>query len=225
LDLKAFQSEPEPVKVELVRRSLAAVGSGERDLTHRHYERILQLSKQNISGRVIELPGGFAVCREYEKLIFSRASKTLKPDEQIIKSIELEIPEKISFGKYLIEATVLDADKCDVEKFKSEKTSLIEWFDLDKVSLPLVARFRRAGDRFIPLGLTEEKKVGKFLTAAKVSQQVRRKVLIIADRERIIWVFPIRISKEVKVTGRTQKILQMQITETGPSQTGKVDSK
>ena len=61
LDLKAFQSEAEPVKVELVRRSLAAVGSGERDLTHRHYGRILQLSKQNISGRKIELPGGFVV--------------------------------------------------------------------------------------------------------------------------------------------------------------------
>jgi tRNA(Ile)-lysidine synthase len=225
LDLKLFQSVPKPVRVELVRRSLAHLGSGERDLTHRHYERILQLSKQNISGRVIELPHSFAVCREYGKLIFSRASKTLRPDEQIIKSIELEIPEKISFGNYLIEASVLDADKCDIEKFKAEKTSFIEWFDFDKMSLPLVARFRKAADRFWPLGLAAEKKVGKFLTAAKVSQQVRRKVLIIADRERIIWVFPIRISEDVKVTGRTQKILQMQITETGPSKTGKVDSK
>lgn len=218
LDLKAFQSEAEPVKVELVRRSLAAVGSGERDLTHRHYERILQLSKQNISGRKIELPGGFVVRREYGKLIFSRASKTLKPDEQISKSIELEIPKKISFGNYLIDATVLDADKCDIEKFKSEKTSFIEWFDFGKISLPLVARFRKVADKFWPLGLEQQKKVGKFLTAAKVPQQVRRKVLIIADRERIIWVFPVRISEDVKVTGRTQKILQMQITETGPRQ-------
>ena len=226
LDLKLFQSEPQPVKVELVRRSLARLGSGERDLTHRHYKGILQLSNQNASGRGLELPGSFAVCRECGKLVFSRGAKeTSTPDEQIVKSIELEIPKKISFGNYLIKATVLDANKCDVEKFKLEKTSFIEWFDFDKMSLPLVVRFRKAGDRFVPLGLMEEKKVGKFLTASKVPQQVRWKVLIIVDREKIIWVFPIRISEDAKVTGRTQKILQLQITEAGPSQTGKVDSK
>jgi len=44
LGLKLFLTEPQPVKVELVRRSLANVGSGERNLTQGHYEGILQLA-------------------------------------------------------------------------------------------------------------------------------------------------------------------------------------
>jgi tRNA(Ile)-lysidine synthase len=76
-----------------------------------------------------------------------------------------------------------------------------------------VIRSRQAGDRFIPLGLTEEKKVGKFLTGAKVPQQLRKKTLIIADNEKIIWVWPTRISEQVKVNGQTKKILQLQITD------------
>jgi tRNA(Ile)-lysidine synthase len=89
----------------------------------------------------------------------------------------------------------------------------VERFDLDKVKPPVTVRFRQEGDRFWPLGLSGQKKVGKFLTAAHLPQEVRAKVLIVADREKIIWVWPIRISQKAKITDETQKILQLQITK------------
>jgi tRNA(Ile)-lysidine synthase len=107
--------------------------------------------------------------------------------------------------------------KEDFEKFKAEKDNFVERFDLDKIKLPLVVRFRRKGDKFRPLGLPAEKKVGKFLTAARVPQELRRKVLIVADSEKIIWVWPIRISEQAKVTGQTRRVLQLRIAETAPS--------
>jgi tRNA(Ile)-lysidine synthase len=79
--------------------------------------------------------------------------------------------------------------------------------------LPLVVRYREAGDRFWPLGLAGEKKVGKFLTAAKVPQQIRKKVLVVSDNEKIIWLWPIRISEQAKIAGETKKAIQLQITE------------
>ena len=85
---------------------------------------------------------------------------------------------------------------------------------MDNVKLPLVVRSREDGDRFVPLGLREEKKVGKFLTAAKVPQQIREKVFIVADAEKIIWVWPIRIGEQAKVASGTRKILQLRITDT-----------
>jgi tRNA(Ile)-lysidine synthase len=77
----------------------------------------------------------------------------------------------------------------------------------------LFIRFRKAGDRFAPLGLDQEKKVGKFLTAARVPQQLRQKLLVVADSEKIIWLWPVRTSQQAKVTGATRKILQLRITE------------
>lgn len=214
LDLKGFLAQPPPVKIEIIRRSLIYSGSGEKDLTQQHYEKVLQLAQQKTGGKQIELPDGFTVWCEYGKLIFARPKGVLKPDEQISKSIELEVPGRARFGRYLIEAAIFETDGNEFEKFKSRKNSFIEWFDLNNVKLPLVVRCRERGDRFVPLGLQEEKKVGKFLTAAKVPQEMREKTLIITDAEKIIWVWPIRMSEQAKVTGETRKILQLRVADT-----------
>lgn len=222
LDLQRFLAQPPAVRVELIRRGLATIGSGERDLTQVHFKKILQLAERKIGGKRIELPGGFVVRYEYGKLFFVQ-TKDVPLAEQARDSVRIEVPGRTRFGNYLIEATVLEADQEAFEKLKldsclrrndrEERLEFVEWFDLDKVKLPLVVRFRRAGDRFWPLGLADEKRVGKFLTAAKIPQQVREKMLVVADSEKIIWVWPIRISEETKITSGTRNILQMQISD------------
>jgi len=222
LDLKLFLVEPQPVKVELIRRSLANVGCGERDLTQGHYEGILQLAERNVTGRKIELPGGFAVRHEYGNLIFgpsrNRSVGQAPPyvDKQNNQSVTLNVPGQTRFGEYLIEATILEAADVGFEQFVEGKTSCVERFDLDQVRLPLIVRPRRPGDRFVPFGLTSEKKLGKFLTAQRIPHQVRKKVLVVADRKKIIWVWPVRISEQARITGDTRKILQLQITGLKP---------
>ena len=124
----------------------------------------------------------------------------------------IEIPGQTTFGKFLIQAAVLEKNEVDFEKFKAAKTDSIEWFDLDKTKPPLFVRFRRPGDRFVPLGQSEEKKLGKFLTAQRVPHGIRRDVFIVADGEKIIWIWPVRISQQARITGETRKILQLKIT-------------
>jgi tRNA(Ile)-lysidine synthase len=230
LDLGMFRDEAEPVKVELVRRALAAVGCGEREMTRKHYERILQLGKRNVGGKKVGLPGGYVVRREYERLLVERAqTPRQKPTGE---AVAVEIPGRTVFRQYLIEARVAKARE-NTEKETATKTlrheegevdshlrrndtgvtKLGERFDLDKVRPPVVVRFRRNGDRFAPLGLGAEKKVGKFLSDARVPGDVRRKVLVVADAEKVIWVWPIRMSEQAKVTERTQKVLHLQITD------------
>ena len=215
LNLQNFLIQPEPVKVELVRRCLTTIGSGEKDLTYQHYQRLLRLAKQNISNKRIELPGGFAAWREYENLIFARTQEDIKPDRQIRKSVTVEVPGQMRFGNYLADVTIFESGIEEFERFKRDKDSLVEWFDFNKIQLPLEIRFRQGGERFEPLGLSTEKKVGKFLTDAQVPQKIRKKILIVADREKIIWVWPIRISEQAKITPQTRKILRLRITDAG----------
>jgi tRNA(Ile)-lysidine synthase len=254
LNLERFLAEPKIVRVELIRRSITALGCGERDLTQRHYERILQLADKNAGSRKFELPGGFVVRRESGDLIFARPQRItlwhglparedtakMAVPQQItstghltVESVNLEVPGQTSilrrspkderFGRYLIKATILDTryQILDIRRASSienreSRIELVERFDLDRIKLPLVVRHRQNGDRFRPLGLAAEKKVGKFLTDAKIPQKMRNKTLIIADGERIIWVWPIRISEHAKVSSQTCKILQLQITEAEP---------
>ncbi len=214
LDLEGFAGEPEPVKVELIRRGLAGIGSGERDLTQGHYEGILRLAQEDVGGRRIELPGGFVVRREYGRLIFAGPERD-RGDERTGEVVEPAVPGQTRFGRYLIEASIFEAEKKHIERFEVVSRSggggFVEWFDLDEVKLPIVVRFRRDGDRFVPLGLAGEKKVGKFMTASRVPQSVREKAIIVADSEKIIWVWPVRMSEPVKITDKTRKILQLQI--------------
>jgi tRNA(Ile)-lysidine synthase len=226
LDLNNFLAQPPLVKIETVRRSLTRLGSGERGLTHRHYEKILQLAAQSVGGKTIELPDGFVVWREYGNLNFARHRESSAAKKHTDETVELQVPGQTRFGRYLIESTVFDAGysmldargriKSRIENRES-KIEFIEWFDLDKVNLPLAVRFRYAGDKFWPLGLAGEKRIGKFLTAAKTPQQIRKKVLIVADAQKIIWVWPIRISEQAKITNGTRKILQLQVTGTKPA--------
>jgi tRNA(Ile)-lysidine synthase len=210
LDLQSFLNQPQPVQVELICLSLTFIGCGQGDLTQQHFEEIFELAKQNIGGRKITLPGGFRVWREYENLIFAPVQKQAAPVAS--GEVILEIPGLTRFGNYSIEATVLNKAEKSIEEFKESKTPFIEWFDFDKLQLPLVVRSRLIGDKFVPLGLKSQKKVGKFLTLAKVSSEARRELLIIADSGKIIWLCPVRISEQAKVTERTSKILQLQIS-------------
>jgi tRNA(Ile)-lysidine synthase len=209
LNRQIFKTQPEHVKVELARYCLTEIGSGERDLTARHYNKIIQLACGDVTGREIMLPNGFRVRTEYGSLIFEKlSSERLQVQRQ---SVSLEIPGQTQFADYRIEARIIDAQGFNLEKFKKSKTDYIEWFDLDRIHLPLVARPRQVGDRFWPIGLPGKKRVGKFVSAARLSRQLRDGIFVIADEEKIIWLVPVRACEETKLTTLTKKVLQLQL--------------
>ena len=227
LSLQYFSDQSPPVKLELVRRSLARTGCGEANLTSRHYEKILNLTKQNALQKKIQLPGGFIVLREDEKLIFGHrvglASSFSSRSIFINGGVEsrptiLNIPGLTKFNEFTIQASIVTRSAgLDPLNYKNRERiqpyKSIEWFDYDRIKRPLTISFRKEGDRFVPLGQKTEKKIGKFLTAQHVPGEIRQRTMIITDVEKIIWLYPIRISELTKITPETRKILQIQISK------------
>ena len=226
MDLKKFAAQPQAVQIELLHRSLTAIGCGEQNVTQRHYERILHLAGQNVTTGQMELPGGFLVRRERTDLVFAlsaiggipvgQAPPYACPDTQAARPVQLEIPGRTRFGGYVIEATICTTDlRFEISDLKFPAPGGAECFDLDKVRLPLQVRSRRPGDRFIPLGMKRAKKLGKFLTDQRIGQQVRKEALVVSDSEQIIWLWPVRIGERAKVCPDTRTILQLQIRAAG----------
>jgi tRNA(Ile)-lysidine synthase len=208
LAVSRLSSLPELVAVELVRQTLVKLGSGEQNLTQDHYTAIMELARHGGRGGVA-LPGGFTARREGETVLLSRRAPRprrvgLAPP---LPSLELSVPGESRFAGYRIEATVLDAAEFKGGQINGDQGPFHEYFDLDCVRQPVVVRSRRAGDRFRPLGLAGEKKLGKFLTTAKAPRELREHILVFADQEKIIWICPVRIAEPVKVTERTRRIL------------------
>ena len=210
INVERFADKLPELQVEFIRIALSIIGSGQQNIIGKHYQRIIELANKNITGKTIELPNRFTVYRQYDKLIFKKAT-TLETLPKDFKQTEINAPGKTIFNQHTIETKILSVEDCDLRKFKAEKNNQTEWFDYDKLTLPLTISPRQTGDRFTPIGQKEQKKVGKFLTVAKVPPSERSKILTIKDAERIIWIYPIRTSQQTIITEETKKILQINI--------------
>jgi len=211
----------EPVAIELIRLALAHLGSGERDLTAHHFKGILELAHHVSAGRSLSLPGGLVAQRRKDALVLTKPSRVgLAPPPPELATDQplrdrpaiLNTPGVTKFAGWDVHARILPHGETEVRKTGRDKGRFIEYLDWDRVRPPLVVRHRRDGDRFQPLGMANEKKVGKFLTAAKVPDGLREQILIFADRERIVWVCPVRISERAKVTENTRQILELKVS-------------
>jgi tRNA(Ile)-lysidine synthase len=209
VDSGKIANQPAEIKIEIARRALAHLGCHEQDITERHYTGILRLPDDSR----LQLPNRVTVHRQGDKIVFEKRLKTKLAQSIAIDPVVLKVPGVMQFGPYTINADIIEIEQKDLAGFKKTKTNLVEWFDFEKLKLPLEVCSRRRGDKFQPLGLTGKKRVGKFITAAKVSQSMRRRLLVVADTEKIIWLCPVRISEQARVTNDTRKVIQIKISD------------
>jgi tRNA(Ile)-lysidine synthase len=209
LDSAKVAAQPTEIKIEIVRRTLAHLDCGEQDFTEQHYNSIVQLSDD----ARLQLPNRVTVHRQGGKIIFEHNRKPPGLSWGFDNHVSLKVPGVTQFGPYTINADIVEVGQEGLVEFKKTKSNLVEWFDFEKLKLPLEVRPRKHGDKFWPLGLAGEKKIGKFLTTAKVSQSLRRRLFVIADGEKIIWLCPVRISEQAKVANGTRKVVQIKITD------------
>ncbi len=211
LDASRLALLPQQVAIELIRRALVSLGSGERDLTEHHYGNILGLAKQRAVHGRITLPGGFAVRYESGTLLVARHRLASGDGSAHMHGAPtaLNIPGTTRFCDWEITARIIEQDEIDIRQVTKDKSPFTECLDWDRVKPPIVVRPRQTGDRFEPLGLGATKKVGKFLTTAKVPLEQRERTFVFADQERILWVCPVRIAESVRITCGTQRVLEL----------------
>ncbi len=77
--------------------------------------------------------------------------------------------------------------------------------DLDRVSFPVKVRNWEPGDRFMPLGMKQMKKISDFLIDLKIPVTVKEKVLLLMSGDDVMWVMGYRIDDRFRVTGSFRK--------------------
>lgn len=79
----------------------------------------------------------------------------------------------------------------------------------DDIAWPLIIRSREPGDRFIPSGMSNRKKLKDFFIDAKVPKRLRDQVPIISDGGRILWVVGYRVDERALPQASSAKLLQI----------------
>ncbi len=200
----------------LLRRAIAELRGNLKDIETRHIEAILGLLNKP-AGRKIHLPENIIFSIEYSRFIIGRDIQSLVPFPELGPEETLQIPGQTNTGGWLIESLVLP-----VNRFSADPESRDNWrndgftadFDAASAGDKLILRSIRPGDVFQPLGLTELKKVARFMLDARIPHDWRSRVPLVCSPRQIVWVAGWRIDDRVKVTPATRSILRLMMTRT-----------
>jgi tRNA(Ile)-lysidine synthase len=199
IEVKALGRMPPALLSRVLREAIREIRGDLDGITGRHLRSVISLLEGG-SGRRCELPGGLSACREYGLLKFGRMREEFSKPEPI----ELSIPGRTVLSPWdlTVEASITGSmpELC--------RTGPLEaCMDLDALRLPVTARRRAQGDRFIPFGMGGFKKVKDFLIDQKVPRAEREKIPVLADGEKIIWLVGFRVDERVRVSDKTRRIL------------------
>lgn len=102
---------------------------------------------------------------------------------------------------------VIERQAINGASFNVPRDSSTACFDLEKLTLPLVVRRVREGDRFQPFGMDGTKLVSDFLTDRKMSLFDKERQLVVCSGERIVWVVGLRVAGGFEVDASTRHIM------------------
>jgi tRNA(Ile)-lysidine synthase len=157
--------------------------------------------------RQTRLAHGIHVIKQYDELVFTVRDPALENFE--IK--ELFIDEERTHFVFFSWRFTLKYLKNMPKNLTNTKQMQNVLIDMNKVVLPLKLRGRMPGDRFIPSGMTQEKKLKEFFIDEKVPKLERDKVPILTDSEKILWVVGYRLDNRALCCEETRRILHIAI--------------
>ena len=212
INLKALKSVPIALRQRLVREAVNQMSGNMRPLSVIHWERIRKLIGEGKTGAYVVVPDRVVVRKQYGNLLLM-CEKGERERSDL--DYELEVP-----GKDYVPEIGLTVDLCLLRKEEVSRLDngpRVACFDCDRVKLPLHMRFRKAGDRFSPLGVRGSKKLKDFFIDMKVPAPERDGVPLLLGNGEIIWVMDPdehgwgRIGEKVKVTEKTARVLQVKV--------------
>lgn len=183
-----------------LRAAFAMLTGDGRDFFSHSFNEVMALMGSDGSKQSF-LQHGIRVCRQYGELVISSNGLDAAPCEDVLVE---EDRARVVYRDYRFTFRHLKVKPA----LKSDDPFSV-YIDPDKISFPLRIRSRQAGDRFVPLGMTEPKKLKAFFIDAKVPQQERDSVPLMDDGNKIIWIVGHRIDERVKVDNSSTRYLHI----------------
>ncbi len=142
---------------------------------------------------------------------YSRTHRaTINRNEIMISALSNEASQKQYFIHSTDEFITVENQKISVFYANSNFFEVNEnkaFVDLDQLIFPLIVRFRQEGDRFMPLGMKNFKKLSDFYIDHKVPLPQKDKIpLLVNGNGEIIWVAGLRQDNRYKVNATTKKV-------------------
>ncbi len=155
--------------------------------------------------KYVSLPHGTFAIKRYQELVFSSCPEDVQPENAEALQIETERSRAVHMD-YRFRFKYLRVLPKDHKKYEGYKIII----DADKIKSGFMIRSRRPGDRFMPLGMQNFKKLKDFFIDEKVAKYDRDLIPIFDDGEKIFWICGHRIDDRVRYTEDTIRFLMIE---------------
>ncbi|MFQ6097198.1 MAG: tRNA lysidine(34) synthetase TilS [Armatimonadota bacterium] len=206
LDARVLREEPEPLRRRVVREAIRRVRGHLRDIGLHQFDAVSRLIRVGEGTQRAELGLGLWAERSYDRLAIGRGRPPEDPGD-------VAVPLSVPGTAVVVElACVIEADVVCRARWagRAQESPYDAAVDFGVTGRRLCVRNWRTGDRFRPLGMSQDKKLQDFFTDAKVPRGERRRVpIVVGESGAIVWVVGHRIDDRAKVSPATEEVLML----------------
>ena len=212
IDGTHLKKEMPAVQKMLVKECLASVRGSEKDIGAVHLHAVMDLFDRQC-GRKLDLPGNVTAERTYRGVVISRETEpgcTAALEDEI----RLNIPGITVLPDGIREVSCRFVDISEAGKAKEiPQKSYTKWIDYDIIKCNLSVRTRHSGDFLVVDDKGSRQKLKSWFINEKIPKKERDEMLLVADGQHIVWIPGHRMSRACQISNRTEKILEIKITE------------
>jgi tRNA(Ile)-lysidine synthase len=202
IPVEVLESAPAALVRRVVRAGLRKAGSGLQNVSFEHIENVRSLLESGKSGKIIEIPGGLQVAREFGRLVFRQT-----PGPALEYEYQLKIPGRVHIPEL---RKVFRAEL--VESATAEPVGRRVFVDAESLGAYVRIRNWKPGDYYRPVGLPAGK-LKKLFQRARIPRSHRTSWPVVVADSTIIWVASFPVSREFAPRGRSQKIVAIEASE------------
>lgn len=199
-NLKKYARLHQALRLRMLRAAINKLHDSLGNITSLHIFAADEFLISDSASGESEFPDGIVIAKGYDYFLVTTRSALERRFSYTIGS-----PGKWKFPGFEVKVEEVTAKSFDVERED------VAYFDARKIVFPVEVRSFRPGDRFIPLGMNEEKKLKNFFVDSKVPRFERYRTPVFISGGKVFWVGGMRIDERFKVGKKGAKALKMSL--------------
>jgi len=210
LGINKLKELPQILQQMIIKEAIVRLDIPLKKLSYKNYKNILNIlnSRKTVVNNIVKEYLNVRI--EGNELRLSK-NKYCVEESPVLSDTEIKVPGETELVDMncRVKTEIREIKEGFLEEFKRSKTNYEEAVDFDKISMPLMVRTRRPGDRFWPLGSRGVKKIKDFFIDNKVLVMERDTVPIVTMDGLPIWIVGFRIDDRIRVSEETTNLLVM----------------
>jgi len=202
-DLRKFVRLHQALRLRILRNAIEKLYGSLKNITSLHLVSADEFLMSASTSGESEFPDDIVIAKGHDYFLV-----TTRPALERKFSYLIDSPGTWQFPGFEVKIEEVSA------KSLEEEREDVAYFDARKVVFPVEVRNYRSGDRFIPLGMKEEKKLKNFFVDSKLPRFERYRTPIFTSGGQIFWVAGMRIDERFKVPRKGTKAIKMSLVVT-----------